>query len=108
MEKEGSLQEAIAELRAAIRLIPDDADAHNNLGLALADQGKLEQAIAEHRAAIRIEPDLAEAHCNLGVALAKQGKRDEAIAALRKARDHAQSSSKLSQLIEKELNKLDH
>ncbi len=36
-----SRDEAIAEFRAAIRLKPDDATAHYNLGNALKAQGKL-------------------------------------------------------------------
>ncbi len=37
---QGKLDEAIAEYREAIRLKPDDAEAHYNLGVALTDQGK--------------------------------------------------------------------
>ena len=51
------LDEAIAEFREAIRLKPDYAEAHNNLGIALKAQGKLDEAIAEYRAAIRLKPD---------------------------------------------------
>ncbi len=72
-EDQGKLDEAIAEFRAAIRLKPDYAEAHINLGIALQDQGKLEEAIAEYRAAIRLKPDYAEAHYNLGLALKPRG-----------------------------------
>ena len=82
---QGKLEEAIAEFRTAIRLKPDFAEAHYNLGIALAGQGKLEEAIAEYRAAIRLKPDDAEAHNNLGVALDGQGKLEEAIAEYREA-----------------------
>jgi tetratricopeptide (TPR) repeat protein len=85
-----------------------DAMAHYERGVALAAQGKLDKAIAEYRAAIRIKPDHASAHCFLGRALAGQGKLDEAIAEIRKAHDNAPRGSKLAQLIEKGLNKLDH
>ena len=43
--------------RQAIRLQPDLAAAHNNLGIALGHQGKLDEAIAEYREAIRLKPD---------------------------------------------------
>ena len=43
--------------REAIRLKPDYAEAHNNLGIALTDQGKLDEAVAEYREAIRLKPD---------------------------------------------------
>ena len=65
----GSLTEAIAAFREAIRLKPDLASAHYNLGNALRVQGKLDEAIAAYREAIRLKPDLAEAHYNLGLAL---------------------------------------
>ena len=46
---QGKTEEAIAECRTAIRLKPDFAEAHNNLGNALSDQGKTDEAIAEYR-----------------------------------------------------------
>jgi tetratricopeptide (TPR) repeat protein len=79
------VDEAIAAYREAIRLRPDDARAHTNLGNALRDQGKVDEAIAAYREAIRLQPDLAKAHGNLGEALRRQGKVDEAIAAYREA-----------------------
>ena len=39
-----------------LRLQPDLADAHNNLGHALAGQGKYAEAIAEYNAALRVKP----------------------------------------------------
>ena len=63
-----------------IRKFPHRIDvAHNNLGVALADQGRLEEAISQYREAIRLKDDNSEAHNNLGIALAAQGKLDEAI-----------------------------
>ncbi|WP_414579462.1 tetratricopeptide repeat protein, partial [Anabaena sp. CCY 9402-a] len=47
---------AIASYQTALRLDPNFANAHNNLGLALQDQGKLEAAIAEVNIAIHLEP----------------------------------------------------
>jgi len=70
---------AIVELREAIRLKPDAAAAHNNLGTALNGQGTVTDAIVEFREAIRLEPDLAMAHHNLGDRLRDQGNLDEAI-----------------------------
>ena len=64
---------------------PDEADAHNDRGVALRQKGKLREAIAEYRAAIRIKPDHALAHNNLGAALQAQWKVKEAIAEYRTA-----------------------
>jgi serine/threonine-protein kinase len=80
-----ALGKAVAALREAVRLRPDDAPAHANLGLALMRQGKLEEAIGEDREAIRLKPDDATVHFNLANALVRQGKLDEASAALREA-----------------------
>src|SRR5262249_44251226 len=71
--------------REAIRLKPDYAEAHNNLGVALGGQGKLKEAEAACREAIRLKPDHAMAHTNLGVALRGQGKFEEALKSLRRA-----------------------
>ena len=85
LRNQGKLDEAIAEYRQAIRLIPDFAEAHNDLGIALKEQGKPDESIAEYRQAIRLKPDLAWAHNNLGNALKEQGKLNEAIAEYREA-----------------------
>jgi tetratricopeptide (TPR) repeat protein len=61
--------EVAAEFREAIRLQPDHAEAHNNLGLVLLQSGDDEGALAALRDAVRIAPDYAEARANLGAAL---------------------------------------
>jgi tetratricopeptide (TPR) repeat protein len=61
--------EVLAELREALRLRPDYAEAHNNIGLVLAQNGDDEKATDEFRSAIRIRPDYADAHANLGAVL---------------------------------------
>ena len=77
--------EAIAECRTAIRLEPNNAHSHSNLGLALALQAKLDDAIAEFRTAVRLKPDFAAAQYELGIALTRQGKLDLAITEYREA-----------------------
>jgi len=57
----GRLAEAIAHYEAALRLQPDLAEAHYNLGMALAQiPGRLPDAIAHCEAAVRLKPDFAE------------------------------------------------
>jgi cytochrome c-type biogenesis protein CcmH/NrfG len=85
LRRKGKLDEAIAAYRQAIRIKPDYAEAHCNLGVTLCDQGKLDEAIATYRQAIQIKPDYAEAHCNLGAALDDLGRPDEAVAVYRQA-----------------------
>ena len=63
-----------------LRLKPDYAEAHYDLGIVLAKTGQTPEAIAQYEAALRLKPDYAEAHYNLGVVLAKTGQTSEAIA----------------------------
>jgi tetratricopeptide (TPR) repeat protein len=58
-----------AEFREAIRLRPDFAEAHNNVGLVLIQAGDDPAGIASLREAVRLRPDFADAHANLGAAL---------------------------------------
>jgi len=89
----GNTDGAIAEYREALRLNPDYALAHYNLGLALRYKGDLDGAIAEFRNATRLQPDYAPAHYGLGLALRYKGDLDGAIAefrtAIRLQRDYA-------------------
>ena len=54
-------------------IVPESADAHNILGIALAERGRLDEAIAEFRQAVRLEPGSAQSHWHLGAALAYSG-----------------------------------
>jgi len=66
------LSGAVAEYRETLKLRPDDAEAHYDLGTALARMpARLPEAIAEFELALRSRPDLLEAHVNLANALAK-------------------------------------
>jgi len=66
----GSTRDAIVQLRLAVALKPDYAEAHNNLGNALSKEpGLREEAVRELEAALRLEPGMAEAEGNLGLIL---------------------------------------
>jgi tetratricopeptide (TPR) repeat protein len=81
----GRHDEAVACLRKALEMDPDNAMAHNNLGKALSDKGDLDGAIAEWRTVVRLMPDDAIAHNNVGKALYDEGDLDGAIAEYRTA-----------------------
>lgn len=80
--RQGLVAEAETQLRAAVALQPDDADAQNSLGAVLASQRRFDEAIAAYREAIRLRPSLASAHADLGMALAETGHPDDGIASL--------------------------
>jgi len=68
--KAGDASGAVAEFEAALRIDPSDADAENNLGVALSSfPQRQREAIAAFLAAVRLRPDFADAQFNLGVAL---------------------------------------
>jgi len=85
LREQEKLEEAVLKYKAALRLDPNLAIAHKNLGNALYAQGKLEEAIACYHQALRLNPNYADAHNNLGIALKAQGKLEEAIAELEQA-----------------------
>ena len=86
-------------LQEAAKLLPDDADAHNNLGNALKDLGHFEEAVASYRRALEIAPALAEAYNNLGIAQNALRQLDAAVASYRRALeikpDYAEAHSNL-------------
>jgi len=66
------------EYREAIRVDPDDAEAHNNLALLLETLKRYDEAELEYREAIRADPNFAAAHNSLGFRLEDRGRYDEA------------------------------
>ena len=69
----GRIPEAIEQLHEALRLNPNNAEAHNNLGLALLASGKARESIAEFEAAMHLKPELKGAADNLQRAQAQLG-----------------------------------
>lgn len=60
---------AVAELRAAVRTFPDQANHRLKLAQALYGIGEFDGAIDECRSAIKLQPDSAQAHLQLGMML---------------------------------------
>jgi tetratricopeptide (TPR) repeat protein len=77
LKLDSSLNEAVALFKEALRLKPDLAETHTNLGDALQRMGRLKEAVAEYREAVQLRPDLAEAHNDLGNVLPKLGQLKE-------------------------------
>ena len=63
-----------------MRLRPDYAEAHYNLGSVLADQGDVAGAILEYREASRLLPNDPNPYYHLGRVLMLKGDYDDAIA----------------------------
>jgi tetratricopeptide (TPR) repeat protein len=69
--------------QTAARLLPEDADVHNNLGSALRDRGRIDAAVASYRRAVEIKPHSILAHNNLGNCLRDLGEHAAAAASYR-------------------------
>jgi Tfp pilus assembly protein PilF len=66
LQEKGQRTQAIASYRQAIRLAPENAVAHFNLGSALRRHGKVEEAIACYHKAIALNPRSVDPLVNLG------------------------------------------
>jgi tetratricopeptide (TPR) repeat protein len=84
-EADAALDAARARCEAAIRSRPDDARAHNSLGLVLRIMGRLDEAIDEFHEAMRLKPDYLQPHYNLANTWRELRRFDEAIAEFREA-----------------------
>jgi tetratricopeptide (TPR) repeat protein/NAD-dependent dihydropyrimidine dehydrogenase PreA subunit len=75
----------IEQLKNAIDLDPDSAEAQYNLGLALVMQRSTEEGIEHLRRAVEADPSRAEIHYNLGAAIFMTGRPAEAEPHIREA-----------------------
>jgi len=78
-------KDALFALQKAAGLLPDDAEAQNNLGLALQDLRQFDSAVACYRRALKINPNDAAICNSLGTALQDMGQFDAAVDSYRLA-----------------------
>ena len=81
---QGKPDEAAACYQQALRLKPDYAEAHNNLGNVFKEKGP-DQAAACYQRALQLKPDYALANYNLGLVYQDCESLDEAVACYRQA-----------------------
>lgn len=74
LAQKGRPAEAISQFEAELRILPGSAEAHNNLGVTLAQlPERKDEAVAQFQAAVQIDPRFSPAQLNLGIALAGSG-----------------------------------
>ena len=69
LQKEGKLDEAIAEYDQAVWLYPRCPEVHFNRGLAYQQKGQLENAVIDYTQAIELDPRFTAAYGNRGFRL---------------------------------------
>ena len=74
----GRREEAVANYENVLRLDPDYATGHNNLGIVLMELERLEPALASFERAFELDPKFAEAQFNAGRVHARLGNLDNA------------------------------
>jgi predicted TPR repeat methyltransferase len=80
LQADGCIEEAIAGYREAVAVDPMFAEAHLNLGRALARQLRLEEAIEPLRRALELRPDDLSIYKQLALAFRRMRRNDEATA----------------------------
>lgn len=76
---------AVAEFGESLRLNPDSAPTHYNLGLALSMMRQYQPAMRQFQEAVRLDPTYAAAYNNLGAMQHLFGQLDAAAASYRRA-----------------------
>jgi tetratricopeptide (TPR) repeat protein len=77
--KQGNSQGAMEKFQAAAHANPNNAVAHDYIGMILGESGKLNEAIAEFDEAVRLDPGLPDPHFHLGLAYKQTGRINDAI-----------------------------
>ena len=108
LESGGDAKEAAALIEDSLRIYSDNAEAHNNLGVAFQRLGRLDDAEAQHREAMRLYPAYAEAYNNLGIVAEQKGRLEEAVkyyttslTLQRQERNRAESHHNLGSVLQK-------
>ena len=78
LQRDEAFAEAAAEYRALLKLTPNHAETHANLGAVLARLGQYDAAVESYETALRLNPQLTPVLFNLGVAHHRAGRFERA------------------------------
>ena len=82
---QGDSEQARAVCERVLKRRPNDAGAHDLLGVLALDAGRGDEAVRSLERAVELQPSKAAYLCNLGLAYAKVGAPERATEVLRKA-----------------------
>lgn len=77
--KDGDNEHAQIQIKRALELAPDLAEAHHLMGVLLERDGDFKGADREYHRAVSLRADYSQAHNNYGVFLFRQGRYKEAL-----------------------------
>jgi protein O-mannosyl-transferase len=83
--EEGAIDEAIKELKVALKLNPNDPRIYNNLGIAYRKKQRVDEALSNYRKALDLDPSFLDARVNLGEIYLQKGMVNEAVSELQQA-----------------------
>ena len=99
LSQKGMNIEALYAFQKLTELVPQDAEAHRNLGVVLRELARTHEAKESFRQAIALKSDYPDAHNDLGITLQELGRLDEAEVSYRQATalnpDHIKSHNNL-------------
>jgi Flp pilus assembly protein TadD len=95
----GQLKESIAHCSKALEADPDNAAAHNDLGVLYLNDGQAEKARTEFHQAATLQPAMASAHVNESFALLALDRPGDAESAARKALEIAPNDRRANLLL---------
>jgi Flp pilus assembly protein TadD len=95
----GKLDESIAHCRKALETDPENASAHNDLGVLYLNDGQTGEAHTEFRQATLLQPMIAMAHINDSFALLALDRPREAESSVRKALEIAPNNRRAKLLL---------
>ncbi|MFZ2957835.1 MAG: tetratricopeptide repeat protein [Candidatus Ozemobacteraceae bacterium] len=97
---------ADAEIRKAISLAPDNAEAHKDLALLHYNQGRLKEAYEESKRAIALDRTMKEAYVVLASLYSKKGRTEDAVRTLKRMRDLGGDRDAVDDLAERMMSSL--
>jgi Flp pilus assembly protein TadD len=85
LKQQGKSAQALAPMQEAVKLSPNDFNAHSNLGIIYKDLGQLDRALESCQRAVKLNPKFAEGYNNLGSVFSEIGNWTQAEIAYRNA-----------------------